>query len=554
VELGALDGARGSVRFAHAHPAYDDEQVRGGQQRAEAAEGHAGEERGPVQSGGGLVRAEQGEHLAPESGQSGQSERGDGAEGEKSAEARNGAVEGAAGAPRKGVEVGAAGAFLEASDQEEQQAGDQSVGDVGEQRAVDAGGGHRRDAEQDEAHVSHGRVRDQPLQVAARAAAGEGEAGERTVDDAGGGEDGEIRGERVQPVRCDGQQDADEAVGPHLQQDAREQDGAHRRGGGVRVGQPAVQGPHRGLHGEPDADGESGDELGRSGQGGVIVSGECHHVESAGPDADEQQAEQHHDRAQQRVQDELPGGGGALRASAPVGDEEVHRDEHGLEGEEEEEEVERGERGEHACFEEQEQRDERLGAAEARGVGSVPVPVRTVRVFRAVRAVGAGRAVRVLLADIPGGRGPRTGAVAVERAEEREQGRQDEQGQGDAVDAQVEVGAEGGDPLHVGFGLHGAGTFGVEAQSEDDCRGEHGPGDGDAVAEHGLLRAAALEAGRGRQERGGGAEQRQHEDGDEERLHDGVAEGDHGQAPPVPAATRTTATVSSREPTASAPR
>ena len=60
-------------------------------------------------------------------------------------------------------------AVLERADQEEQQAGDQAVGDVGEQRAVDAGGGEGGDAEQHEAHVADGGVGDEPLEVAARA-------------------------------------------------------------------------------------------------------------------------------------------------------------------------------------------------------------------------------------------------------------------------------------------------------------------------------------------------------------------------------------------------
>ena len=49
----------------------------------------------------------------------------------------------------------------------------------------------------------------------------------------------------------------------------------------------------------------------------------------------------------------------------------------------------------------------------------------------------------------------------------------------------------------------------VEAEREHDGGGEHGTGHGDAVAQHGLVRVAALQPGRRRQQRGGGAEQRQ---------------------------------------------
>jgi hypothetical protein len=121
-----------------------------------------------------------------------------------------------------------------------------------------------------------------------------------------------------------------------------------------------VQRPHGGLDGEADADGENGDELGGTGQVGAVVSGECHHVESAAVDADEKEAEQHDDGAEQRVEDELPGSRPALVA-APAGDEEVHRDEDHLEGQEEEEQIEDGEGGEHAGLKDEQQRDECLG-------------------------------------------------------------------------------------------------------------------------------------------------------------------------------------------------
>ena len=71
----------------------------------------------------------------------------------------------------------------------------------------------------------------------------------------------------------------------------------------------------------------------------VLAGGERHHVERAALEPDQEQAEQHHDGSEHRVEDELPGGGPASGA-APAGDEEVHRDEDGLEGQEEEHQVE----------------------------------------------------------------------------------------------------------------------------------------------------------------------------------------------------------------------
>src|SRR5690606_13198223 len=158
-----------------------------------------------------------------------------GGEGEEAAEARCPAVEGAR-LLGEGVEAGAAGAVLDGADEEEEQAGDQAVGDVGEEGAVHSGRGHGGDAEDDEAHV------------------------------ADGGEGGEVGREGAEPVGGGGQQDPDEPVGAHLEQDAGQQDRADGGGGGVGVGQPAVQGPHRGLDGEPDPDRQNGDDLHGCGQ------------------------------------------------------------------------------------------------------------------------------------------------------------------------------------------------------------------------------------------------------------------------------------------------
>lgn len=233
------------------------------------------------------------------------------------------------------------------------------MGDVGEERAVDSGGGHGGDAEQDEAHVADGRVRDEPLEVALGSGTGQGQAGEGPVDDADDGERGEVGREGAHAVRRDGEQDPDESVRSHLQQDAREEDGTDGRGGGVGIGQPGVQGPHRGLHREPETDREYGDDLHGCGEAAAVVSGECHHVECAALQPDEEKAEQHDDRAEQRVEDELPGGGLPLVA-APAIDEEVHRDEDHLEGEEEEQQIEDGEGGEGAGLQDEHEGDERL--------------------------------------------------------------------------------------------------------------------------------------------------------------------------------------------------
>jgi hypothetical protein len=54
---------------------------------------------------------------------------------------------------------------LDRAGQEEQQAGDEAVRHVADQRGLQAGRGQRRDAEQHEAHVPDAGVGDQPLQL-----------------------------------------------------------------------------------------------------------------------------------------------------------------------------------------------------------------------------------------------------------------------------------------------------------------------------------------------------------------------------------------------------
>ncbi len=436
--------------------------------------------------------AEQGEHLPPEAGQPRQAQRGDRGEGEQSAEPGSLAVQGVAGLLGEGVEVGGAGALLERADHEEEQAGDQAVGDVGEEGAVDAGRCHGRDAEQDEAHVADGGVGDEALEVALRASPGKGQAGQGAVDDADDGEGGEVGREGAEAVRGHRQQDADEPVRTHLEQDAGQQDRADGRRGGVGVGQPAVQRPHRGLHREPDPDRQNGGDLHGRGQRPAVVSGECHHVESARLDPDQEQAEQHDDGAEEREEDELPGGPGPSRA-APAGDEEVHRDEDRLEGEEEEDQVEDGEGGEGAGLEDEQQRDERLRA----------------------RTGGPRRRLVSLL------------GVRVERAEEGQQRGQDQEGEGDAVDAEVDAHVECGDPADVRARLHPRRVVVVEAEDEDDRGGEDRAGDGDAVPQHGLVGRLPLQSGRGRQKGGDGTEERADDEEREKDPHHGLVDIDH---------------------------
>jgi hypothetical protein len=79
------------------------------------------------------------------------------------------------------------------------------------------------------------------------------------------------------------------------------------------------------------------------------------------------------------------------------------------------------------------------------------------------------------------GRARRHLEVGVERAEEGQQRGQDQEGEGDAVDAEVDAHVECGDPADVGRGLHLRRMVVVEAEREDDRGDEDHAGHGHAV-------------------------------------------------------------------------
>ena len=126
-----------------------------------------------------------------------------------------------------------------------------SVIDLLQHAARDAVGVHGEDAERAEAQVADRGIRDQLLPVRLH------QADQRSVDDADDGEDGQDLDDRLVHRRF-GQQrqgEAQEAVGPHLQEHGGQDHGA--RGGRlhVRVGQPGMEGEHRDLDGEADEEG-----------------------------------------------------------------------------------------------------------------------------------------------------------------------------------------------------------------------------------------------------------------------------------------------------------
>ena len=209
-----------------------------------------------------------------------------------------------------------------------------------------AGNAHRiqrEHAEHDQRHVADRRVGHQPLPVALR------QRDERAVHDPDDREHDDHRHEMFRRVGQNRQAETKEPVGPHLQEDSGQNHGAGRRRVGVRVGQPGVEREHRDLDREAEEEREEDPPLQVERQIQLVELGDVERVRTGHAVAVEvhrQDAQQHHDAADQRVEEKLDGGIQPVRA-APDADEEIHRHQHDLPEEEEEQEVERHERAEH---------------------------------------------------------------------------------------------------------------------------------------------------------------------------------------------------------------
>ena len=112
-----------------------------------------------------------------------------------------------------------------------------------------------------------------------------------------------------------GQGDPDEAVGAELQHDCGQEHRPDRWGGGVGVGQPGVERPHRHLDRKPEEhrpEDQQGEPPGE-GPGGCPSSVSCGDVEGAltrltGLEVEGEETQQHERRAEQREQEELDRG------------------------------------------------------------------------------------------------------------------------------------------------------------------------------------------------------------------------------------------------------
>ena len=211
-------------------------------------------------------------------------------------------------------------------------------------------GVQRENAQRAEAQVAHRAVGDQLLHVLLH------HADQRAVDDADDREHDQ-NGDDVLPRggigRQQRQREADESVGAHLQQNARQNHRAGRGRFGVRVGQPGVEREHRHLDGKGE---EESPEQNRwkcvencgttaSSVGMSKVNGRAGDLMRA--IVKRQNRQQHQHRAGQRVEEELDRRVQPAVA-APDADQEVHRHQHHFPEQVEQEEIERHENAQHA--------------------------------------------------------------------------------------------------------------------------------------------------------------------------------------------------------------
>jgi hypothetical protein len=287
---------------------------------------------------------------------------------------------------------------------------------------------HREDSQRAEAQVAHRGVGHQLLPILLH------QAHQRAVNDPDDRKhrqnlnDGLVhRGLRQQRER-----EPQEPVSPHLQQHAGQDDGA---GGGslhVRVGQPGVEREHGHLDGEAQEEGPENPLLQAERQVELHQVGNLKRVSAELAEVlevERQDAQQHQHRTGQRIEEELDGRVQLSRA-APDADDEVHGHQHQFPEDVEQEEIEGNKHPDHARLQQQEH-----------GVVSLDA----------------------VLSRVPGG----------ENREEAHQRGEHQQQQADAVDANVVVHAERGNPTGALLELE-AGDIRAEARDQRQRNQEPG--------------------------------------------------------------------------------
>ena len=237
----------------------------------------------------------------------------------------------------------------------------------------------------------------------------------------------------------DRQHEAQEPVAAQLQHDRGQHDGATGGRFHVGVGQPGVHRPHRHLHGKRREEGTEQQRLRRERQRQLVPSQDVEAATRLVVQVD--QRDQHQQRAEQRVQEELEGSVHATR-TAPDPDDDVHRDQRGLEEHVEQHAVERREHADHQTRQDQE---------------------------------GAVVLVRTVFNDFP----------ASQHHDDRDEGGQGHEPHRDAIDTQVVEHIEALDPAGFLDELHRSGRrveVGHQGQGhqETDDRADQGHPAGDA--------------------------------------------------------------------------
>ena len=236
-------------------------------------------------------------------------------------------------------------AVVDQPHQHEEEAGDHAVAEHLERRAGQPHLAHRRDTQQHVPHVAHAGIGDETLQVLLP----QGEDG--AVDNAHRRQRGQPHRVVLGGVRQDAHQDTQHSIAAHLQQHPG-QDHAHRRRRvGVGVRQPGMERHDWQLDREAGKDEEKD---GRQRKGGIrhLHPGQQLHVEGAGGEPQQQEANQHQCAPGEREEHELHRRV-LLVAAAPDRNEEVHREQLHFPEEEEEDQVLGGEDPQHARLQRQ---------------------------------------------------------------------------------------------------------------------------------------------------------------------------------------------------------
>ena len=322
-------------QLAEDHPAIEPEHVGGTQDHA-----GRGEEGDPARD---LEDADDDQDLADEAAGAGQADRRQHEQHEHGGVDRHHLGEAAI-----GVDLAAVDPVVDDAHHHEESGRDEAVAQHGDDAALDPERVWGEQADGDDAHVRHGRVGDQLLHVALH------QGDQRGVDDRHDREREDERREVDRGLGQHRQREAQEAVAAELEEHARQQHRARRRRLDVRVGQPGVERPHRhldrerGEHRDPEqllhvqieaVGRQPGDHLRDLGGVGVQV--------------DHQNGDQEQDRAQERVEEELERGVDPARP-APDADDQVHRDQDGLEEQVEQHGVQRHEHADHQRIHDQE--------------------------------------------------------------------------------------------------------------------------------------------------------------------------------------------------------